>query len=476
MPNGYDNKEGFMIKKTWRFLFIGSFLLITQHAQGASYTAATMADITADLGKAAAGDTIFVRAGMYSTTVKISLSANGTAAKRICLMAYPGDVRPTLDFSGMAVGSGNRGVILSGSYWHIKGIVIKGAGDNGMNISGSNNIIEFCDFTENRDSGCQLGGGAANNQIINCDSYYNLDPPDEGDADGFSPKMDVGSGNTFKGCRSWQNSDDGWDGYLRGTDNVSTRLEDCWCFKNGYRKDGSESKGNGNGFKMGGSDDKKLKHNFTLIRCLSFQNRVKGFDQNSNQGSITLYNCTGFSNGTNYAIDGGSSTLTAINCLASGSGSSSLKGGTQTTNDLSAATSNFVSVDPASVTGPRKADGSLPDITFMHLAGGSSLIDAGTVIQGVSYSGSKPDLGCFESGLTVATTTGPALLGVFAIPPDRTVFSLEIGRRSPGRPVYGATAVCDIAGKNVGVAAFDNTIQVTKVFIVKSAGSSSKRP
>jgi hypothetical protein len=168
---------------------------------------------------------------------------------------------------------------------------------------------------------------------------------------------------------------------------------------------------------MGGSDDKTLKHNFTLVRCLSFGNRVKGFDQNSNRGSMTLYNCTAFGNGTNYSVDGGSSTLTAINCIASGSGSSSLKGGMQTTNDLSAATSNFVSIDPASAASPRKADGSLPDITFMHLKTGSSLIDAGTVIQGVSYSGSKPDLGCFETGVPVSIAALPlsAPSGLFSL-------------------------------------------------------------
>jgi hypothetical protein len=438
-----------MRKKTYCCLLAGSFLVLAPHAQGATYTAATTADITAGVGKAAAGDTIFVKAGTYSVSATISINPSGSSAKRICLMAFPGEQRPTLDFSGMATSSSNRGVLLKGSYWYIKGIIFKGAGDNGMNISGSNNIIEFCDFTENRDSGCQLGGGASNNQIINCDSYYNLDPPDEGDADGFSPKMDVGSGNTFKGCRSWQNSDDGWDGYLRGADNVSTRLEDCWCFKNGYRKDGSASSGNGNGFKMGGSDDKDLKHNFTLVRCLSFQNRVKGFDQNNNRGSITLYNCTAFSNGSNYAIDGGSSTLTAINCIAAGSGSSSLKGGTQTTNNLNAATSNFASVDPASAMAPRKADGSLPDITFMHLASGSSLIDAGTVIQGVSYNGSKPDLGSFETGNTVATAANP-----FSVQPalftsiPHSDGCITITATVPQREI-GTISLFDLSGRKV---------------------------
>jgi hypothetical protein len=351
--------------------------------------------------KAAAGDSIIVAAGAYTLSATINLTKSGTSAKPIFLLAAT-EQRPILDFSSMPVASGNRGVQLSGSYWHIKGLIIKGAGDNGMNVSGDNNVLEFCDFTENRDSGCQLGGRASNNRIINCDSYYNCDPG-EGNADGFSPKLDVGSGNEFTGCRSWQNSDDGWDGYLRGADNVSTRLENCWCFKNGYRKNGSESTGNGNGFKMGGSDDKTLKHNFTLIRCLAFQNRVKGFDQNNNRGSMTLYNCTAFGNGTNYAIDGQTSTLVAVNCIAAGSGSSSLKGGTQTTDNLNAASSNFVSVDPAAALGARKADGSLPDITFMHLSTGSNLIDAGAVIEAVSYNGVKPDLGCFETGNSSAT-------------------------------------------------------------------------
>ncbi len=105
-------------------------------------------------------------------------------------------------------------------------------------MSGSNNIIEFCCFYENRDTGLQLGGGAANNQIINCDSYYNCDSS-QGNADGFSPKMDVGTGNYFYGCRSWQNSDDAYDGYLRGADDVTTTYENCWAFKAGYLKDGS---------------------------------------------------------------------------------------------------------------------------------------------------------------------------------------------------------------------------------------------
>ena len=384
--------------------------------------------IAAAAGKVSAGDSIIIAAGAYTVSTTINLTKSGTADRLIYLVNASNE-RPIFDCSSMSVGM--RGIKLGGSYWHIRGLVVKGAGDNGLIIQGKNNIVELCDFLENGDTGCQLMNGAADNKIINCDSYCNRDSFEE-NADGFSPKMDVGSGNYFFGCRAWQNSDDGWDGYLRGADNVSTRLENCWCFKNGYRKDGSASTGNGNGYKIGGSDNKALKHNFTLVRCLAFQNRVRGFDQNNNRGSMTLYNCTAFNNGVNYSIDGGSSTLTAINCIAAGSGSNSLSGGTQKTNNLKAETSDFVSVDPASAMGPRKADGSLPDITFMHLASGSKLIDAGTVIEDVAYNGSKPDLGCFETGAPLAIfSPHPSPSSVFDNVPvfGRTIMLFDLSGR-----------------------------------------------
>lgn len=358
---------------------------------------------------AAAGDTVFVRGGNYVLTTTINLSKSGTAANGFFLMAYPGE-RPLLDFSSMAVSSSNRGIQLSGSYWYIRGFDVKGAGDNGMFISGSFNTVEFCALFENRDTGLQLGNGASNNRIINCDSYYNVDPS-QGNADGFSPKLDVGTGNYFYGCRCWQNSDDGWDGYLRPSNDVTTTLENCWSFNNGYLKDGSMSSGNGNGFKMGGGDNSNsanLKHNMVLKRCLAFDNKVKGFDQNNNTGSMTLYNCTAYRNATNYSISraiDSTKTLIVMNCVSLGSYGSLGSFAVQQTNSwlspFNVSNADFASVDTAGVRGPRKADGSLPDLLFMHLAPGSQLIDAGGNI-GLPFNGKAPDLGAFETG----TVTG----------------------------------------------------------------------
>jgi hypothetical protein len=241
--------------------------------------------------------------------------------------------------------------------------------------------------------------------MLNCDSYWNADPTDYGDADGFACKLDVGTNNYFYGCRAWLNVDDGWDGYMRGSDDVSTVLENCWTWMNGYFKDGTDGgpAANGNGFKMGGSDDKTLKHNFTLKNCVAFDNKANGFDQNSNLGSMILYNCSSFRNlGKNYYITkdlAAAKEAKVVNCL-NYSGSVSLGSFVlQTTNSwmpaFTVTSEDFVSIDTTGVSSPRKADGSLPDVPFLHLAKNSDLIDAGTDV-GSTYLGSAPDLGAFE--------------------------------------------------------------------------------
>ena len=371
----------------------------------------------------AAGDTIFIRGGLYdSLTVTINLSKDGDSTNRIYLLAYENE-RPLLNFSLMAESTSNRGIRISGDYWHVKGLDIKGAGDNGMHISGSHNIVEFCSFFENRDTGLQIGNDASYNQIINCDSYHNADAG-QGNADGFAAKLDVGTGNSFYGCRAWENSDDGYDGYLRPADSVVTTLTNCWIFRNGYLKNGTASVGNGNGFKLGGGDNgnaDSLRHIAILKNCLAFDNRVKGFDQNNNRGSMTLLNCTAFRNGSNYgmpAVVKSGETVTLTNCAVLGIPGSIWGGAMLTTNSWMSpfvvTSDDFVSTDTSGVRGPRKADGSLPDIAFMNLAEGSDLIDGGTDV-GIPYYGSAPDLGAFETGAVISAPPLAALPQDFVV-------------------------------------------------------------
>jgi hypothetical protein len=387
--------------------------------------------ITKAITVAVAGDTIYIRGGVYvysgsSTAITLPQKEEASAVNRCYLISYPGE-HALLDFSAMS-GTSADGIKINGSYWYLKGLDLKGAPHNGLKISGGNyNIVEFCASFENRNTGVQLAAGASYNRIINCDSYYNADAL-YGNADGFSPKLDVGTGNYFYGCRAWQNSDDGWDGYLRPSDDVTDTLENCWSFMNGYLKNGTIQTGNGNGFKTGGCDTvddgiRRLRHNMILKNCIAFDNKAKGFDQNHNRGTVTMLNCTAFNNGNgssesgdwyNYAFPETLATsagkmLTVKNCISFGSinGVQLCPNPTPVivaTNswpdnppfNTVAIAADFISVDTSGVRGPRKADGSLPDITFMHLKSGSQFVNNGTEV-GLPYNGSAPDIGCFET-------------------------------------------------------------------------------
>jgi hypothetical protein len=121
---------------------------------------------------------------------------------------------------------------------------------------------------------------------------------------------------------------------------------------------------------------------------------------------MTLINCSGYRNGSSnysvpYALDPGK-ILTVTNCLVYGK-MGTLFNAVLTTNSWqrpdSMTISDFISLDTTGVRGPRKSDGSLPEVTFMHLNPASQLVDAGTVIPGRLYLGTAPDLGAFENGL-----------------------------------------------------------------------------
>lgn len=383
--------------------------------------------ITKAISVAVPADTIYVRGGIYNltSTITITASKSGTASQLFTVTAFNDEI-PILDFSGQSIGA--RGISLRSNYWHIRGLQIKGAGDNGMEINfGSNNIIERCTFFENRDSGLQLSNGSANNRIINCDSYFNADPPDYGDADGFAPKLTVGTGNYFYGCRAWGNCDDGWDGYMRGANDVTTTLENCWTWGNGYLKDGTDpgAQANGNGFKMGGGDNgnsELLMHHFILVNCVAFNNKNKGFDQNNNVGSMTLLNCTGYNNKeANYRIQRAlnpGQTLTVKNCVSfSGNvqlGSFAVQEANSWQAPFVVTAGDFLSLDVNVASMPRQAGGGLPEIAFMHLAAGSDLIDAG-VDLGKPYNGLAPDLGAFESDFGTAVAENHFLPAVFRL-------------------------------------------------------------
>ena len=270
--------------------------------------AAPFKTITAAHARVTAGGTIWLLSGTNMLPVTQSISRSGTAAAHIRVQAVAGGTRPVLDFSGEAVASSNRGIDVTGDYWEFRGFEIRNAGDNCIAISGSNNTFDQLVIHGCSDTGLQITASssqatdntrAANNLVLNCDSYENLDQATNGEnADGFAAKLRIGPGNVFRGCRSWNNADDGWDFFA--SDDVVT-VDGCWAFLNGKVVSGTNTAGDGNGFKLGGMPDGSAGMGgavHIVKNSFAFDNRACGFVRNNNPDVPMLTSCGANLNGT----------------------------------------------------------------------------------------------------------------------------------------------------------------------------------
>jgi hypothetical protein len=285
--------------------------------------------LTSAITRIAAGGTIYMRGGRYdfSQTVTIAAGNDGTSGARKKLSAYPGET-PVLNFSAQSEDPANRGLAVGGSFWHIYGIVVERAGDNGILLAGNNNIIERTVTRFNRDSGLQLSrlvAGApreqwpSNNLILSAVSHDNADSDGE-DADGFAPKLTVGPGNVFRYTVSHNNIDDGYDLFTK-TDTGpigAVTIEDSLAYDNGTLSNGGQA-GNGdrNGYKLGGED---IGVNHVIQRNIAHGNGKHGFTYNRNLGTMTVSNNVSIGNEErNFNFDGGSSVFRNNTSCDSGS-------------------------------------------------------------------------------------------------------------------------------------------------------------
>lgn len=411
---------------------------------GDGTTYAKAGQFTTLLNSLKAGDILYCLGGQYDFSSQISINKSGSATKMVCIYNAPNE-KPIFDFRKEAYGS--RGIVIQqgSSYIHIKGLTIRYTGKNALHNSGSNCIFENIDAYGNGDTGIQMKAGG-NNLILNCDSHDNFDyelaNDFGGNADGFADKQYTGGGNIYRGCRAWNNSDDGWDFYQRVNEGGTvTILENCVCYKNGPEKydmrnhprydtdkawfdqfkngksvtfrnaesavtvtlENYYNNGNGNGFKLGGDYTNNV---VRVVNCLAVGNTVKGFDQNNNDGTMEIYNCSAYSNGSDFNFSRADyGTVIVKNCLTlGGQHTINSKNYTDENNSWNIAgiacdANDFQSLDDNLVLIDRQDDGSLTTTPFMRLVEGSDLIDKGVILSyGYPYSGVAPDLGCFEYG------------------------------------------------------------------------------
>ena len=263
------------------------------------------------------GSTILLLDGTYDLSINVMINretekdAPKEEKDRKTLKAL-NPLKAKLNFSSMLFNSANRGLSVNSNYWTVYGLEVYGAGDNGIYVGGSHNIIENCILHDNKDTGLQLGRAYSSqtsidtwpsyNLIKNCTSYDNHDPSGE-DSDGFACKLTTGVGNVFDGCIAYNNVDDGWDLYTKGDTGPigPVTLRNCVAFNNGVTT-GQNTNGkpygtpnsDGNGFKLGGE---VISVQHQVYNCVAFNNLACGFTDNSNPGTIRIENCTSYNNG-----------------------------------------------------------------------------------------------------------------------------------------------------------------------------------
>ncbi|MER5185501.1 carbohydrate-binding protein [Streptomyces sp. NPDC002896] len=309
----------------------GSALYVAPNgSDSAAGTQSAPTTLTSAISRITPGGTIYMRGGTYplSQTVTIPPGNNGTSSARTKLSAYPGET-PVLNFSAQSESSSNRGLQLNANYWHIYGLVVERAGDNGIYVGGSDNVIERTVTRYNRDTGLQLGRISSStpssewpsdNLILSAESHDNADSDGE-DADGFAAKLTTGNGNVFRYAVSHNNIDDGWDLYTK-TDTGAigpVTIEYSLAYDNGTLSDGSQA-GNGdrNGYKLGGDD---IAVNHVVQHSIAYANGKHGFTWNSNPGTMTVSNNVSIDNTErNFNFDGGTSVFRNNTSCRSSSG------------------------------------------------------------------------------------------------------------------------------------------------------------
>ncbi|MFJ8666544.1 CBM35 domain-containing protein [Streptomyces sp. NPDC093600] len=308
----------------------GALYVAPNGSDGAAGTQSAPTTLTSAISRVAPGGTIYLRGGTYrySQTVTVPAGKNGTSSARTTLSAYPGET-PVLDFSAMTEAPANRGLAVNGSYWHVKGIVVERAGDNGIFVGGSHNVFERTVTRFNRDSGLQLSRMASttprdqwpsHNLVLSAESHDNADSDGE-DADGFAAKLTVGPGNVFRYAVAHNNIDDGWDLYTK-TDTGPigpVTIEDSLAYANGTLSDGTvNANGDRNGYKLGGED---IGVDHVIRRSIAYRNGKHGFTYNRNPGTMSVSDNISVDNAQrNFSFDAGTSVFrNNVSCRA-GSG------------------------------------------------------------------------------------------------------------------------------------------------------------
>jgi len=381
--------------------------------EAAGTRAAPFASIQRAQRAVAPGDTVVIRGGIYRMRpARIAreerifayvtlLDRSGEPGRPIRYRAAPGET-PVFDFTDVRPpGRRVHAFRVTGSWLHLEGFEVIGVQVTitghtqsiGFDNQGSHNVYERLSVHDGMAIGFWIGTGS-HNLVLNCDAYRNHDD--------------------FSGDRRGGNTD-GFDFINAGEAAVA---EDCWAFYNGFSPRFAPL-ADGNGFKAGGHAGTPVARlpnpipRHVVRGSLAVRNKANGFYANHHIGGVDFIHNSAARNRANYNLlgrEGDNRTLIPgrghrlLNNLG-------FAGGTEVTQLDSAAcevrgntwqltefpvAGDFLSLEEAELTRPRRADGGLPEVSFLRLRPGSRLVDRG-VETGHPFRGAAPDPGASES-------------------------------------------------------------------------------
>jgi hypothetical protein len=376
------------------------YVATTGSDSNAGTLAAPFKSITKAQSVASSGDTVSIRGGTYSSFTIAGSDSNYNYVHQlsksgITYAAYTGET-PIFNFSSISTSLRVCGFHVTGSGIKIIGLVVTGTPvgsqkqSENFRIDGS---AASCAFTR-----CVCHDTAANGfyftnkstgSCTNCDSYNNIGTSSAsiGNTDGFGSH---GNGVTCTYCRSWHNSDDGFDGIASYGSNT---WDHCWAYN-------MTAGGDSNGFKAAGWGSTTPPSSIpvhTVKYCLCANCNSHGFYANHqpSQAANWTYN-TSYNNAaadydmlervspTDATDIPGTREVLHYNIAYVGTimADSNLPAANVTNNSwtksgVTVSSADFQSTDATQMTKARNSDGSLPTITFMHLVSGSDLAGLG---------------------------------------------------------------------------------------------------
>lgn len=333
-----------------------------------TYTVSTTNGLKQRTANADPGDEIIARGGRYEMSNRWVVRNGGSNGNPVVIRAADGE-NPHVIFN---TSGDDSGIQFRDPYVHFIGFEVSDSSWKGVNTDGNAHdvVFERLDVHGSRLWGI-MNNGCDNVVFRNCESHHNDGNPEN--SDGFNMTGPARNG-LIEGCRAWANGDDGYDFWV----SENHLIRDCWAWDNGRGSDGD-----GNGFKLGGGPNQGGHHR--VERCVAYNNRNRGFDWNTTDNPLEVYNCTAVDNQLNYRFSE-SGPYTLRNNISVGGGLSIASGVDDENNswNLGMDDLDFRSRDVSS-------DG------FLRLPSDSQAIDSGVDV-GLPYNGAAPDLGAFEFG------------------------------------------------------------------------------